>query len=277
MRKLLERSVESIDQRLVLLAPPHMNVPECFDNVSVDPSRHDQLLRRVQAVRGTIYLRDGAIRHDQLSSEGLHRTVEDGRSWHLVMVNPDGEVSSCAWYMEHEDTAGFESLRVRHSPLSRDKEWGHRLWLAVESELERARREQLRYAEIGGWAVSEKCRCTSEGLVLALIWYSLGQTRGDALGMTTATVRHSSSTILRRLGGQDLEYDGVAIPSYFDPRYGCEMELLRFDSRRPNPKYAELIRIIGETITSATVIAKRANTYADAVAAAPQPQPLFAA
>ena len=130
----------------------------------------------------------------------------------------------------------MEDLRVRHTPLARSAEWRDKLWKGVESELKRARSERLRYAEVGGWAVSERSRCTSEGLVLALAGYSLGRICGGCLGITTATVRHCSSSILRRLGGAPLAADGAPVPSYYDSRYGCEMEILRFDSRRPNPK-----------------------------------------
>lgn len=35
---------------------------------------------------------------------------------------------------------------------------------------------------------------------------------------------------------------GVDVPRYFDPHYDCEMEVLRFDSRFPNPRYSGWIR-----------------------------------
>src|SRR5262249_12684176 len=97
-------------------------------------------------------------------------------------------------------------------------------------------------------------RWSSEGLVLALAGYSLGRLLGGALGITTATVRHCSSTILRRLGGSHLEWNGRPIPSYYDARYKCEMELLRFDSRQPNAKYNHLVDVLRNRLTQALVI-----------------------
>jgi hypothetical protein len=44
------------------------------------------------------------------------------------------------------------------------------------------------------------------------------------------------------------------VPSYYDPAYDCEMELLRFDSRRPNPKYAGVIERLRETMADICVI-----------------------
>jgi hypothetical protein len=171
------------------------------------------------------------------------------------MLNREGRVSSCAWYLEHDETAQFENLRVRNCPLVRAGRWREKLYRAVESELQRARQNGLRYAEVGGWAVAKASRCTSEGLLLALAAYSLGRSFGGALGLTTATVRHSSSTILRRLGGSLLEFGGSIVPPYYDPKYQCEMELLRFDSRKPSAKYGGLIELLGGRLQNVSVVA----------------------
>lgn len=262
MLRLLERNIASVDRRLVLLAPADTSVPKHFMNVTVDPVRHDRLVGEMQRLRGEIYLQDGAVGRHQLTEDGRHHTPEDERSWHLLMLDRQRQVSSCAWYMEHDETARFEHLRVRNSPLAQAEGWSDTLWRAVESELERARREGLRYAEVGGWAVAKKSRCTSEGLLLALAAYSLGRTLGGALGLTTATVRHSSSAILRRLGGSLLELGGSTVPPYFDPRYNCQMELLRFDSRRPNAKYGGLIELLGTKLANVTVISTERHASA---------------
>jgi len=253
--KLLERTIASLDQRLLLLAPT-TSAPSFFKHVSNDTRRHKRLVREMQKLRGGIYLADGALGRDQLTSEGLHETAEDDRSWHLLMVDDRQRVTGCAWYLEHDSSVRVEDLRVRVSPLARVAEWKDHLWKSVESELDRARREKLRYVEVGGWAVSQASRCTSEGLALALAGYSLGRICGDCLGITTATVRHCSSSILRRLGGAPLESAGVAVPSYYDPRYRCEMEILRFDSRHPNPKYNGLVERLRDTMSRVQVIAR---------------------
>jgi hypothetical protein len=253
MRRLLERNITSIEQRLVLLAPPQGSLPPVFNNVTVDADRRHQLIREMQRLRGQIYLRDGALQPQQLSPDGLHQTPEDEKSWHLLMLNKDSRVTACAWYLEHDNTTTIQKLRLRNCPLGRLEGWRDKLKHAVESEIARARSERLRYAEVGGWAVAKESRCTSEGLMLALAAYSLGRTLGGALGITTATVRHSSSTILRRLGGSHLELDGMAVPPYYDPKYDCEMELLRFDSRRPSAKYASLIEMLKGKLSNVAV------------------------
>jgi hypothetical protein len=190
-----------------------------------------------------------------LSSDGRHRTDEDDRSWHLLFLNKLNQISSCAWYLPHGDSASFERLRVRHSPLTESSAWRDRVAAAVRSELASAKTQGLAYVEVGGWAVARDSRCKSEGLLLALGAYSLGRKLGGSLGITTATVRHASSHILRRLGGLPLDADGTSIPPYFDPKYDCTMELLRFDSRRPNPKYSSLIERLRDKLTHVPVIA----------------------
>jgi hypothetical protein len=96
---------------------------------------------------------------------------------------------------------------------------------------------ELAYAEVGGWAIAPERRCTPEALRLALSTYAIAQLLGGSRGITTATMRHHSSSILRRIGGRPLIFDGIELPPYYDPRYGCEMEILGFDSREPGRTY----------------------------------------
>jgi len=273
--KLLERNIASLERRLVLLAPPHAAIPETFVNVTTNPSRHVTLVREMQKIRGAIYLHQGSLKDHQLSSEGLHQTPEDENSWHLLWTDSSGQVSSCAWYLEHGDATSIHQLRVRNCPLAHAAEWREKLTNAVSQEIARARRAGIRYAEVGGWAVSQARRCTSEGLVLALAAYGLCRMLGGALGITNANL-HSSS-ILRRLGGSYLEIDGTPMPSYFDPRYNTRIELLRFDSRSPSTKYAKLIETLKAKLADVPVIASYRSSilFADGLIAR-SAEPAFA-
>jgi hypothetical protein len=257
MLKALERSVLSVDRRLVLLAPRHVtdSLAGRFANVTYDTGRRDWFVKQMQILRGSVYLQEGNLKAEQLLPDGRHKTAEDARSWHLLWRDNAGTVTSCAWYLEHETASSLRDLRVRHCPLVHDGQWRDRLRDAVESELGRAQRDGVRYAEVGGWAVSKARRCTSEGLVLALAAYGLCRILGDALGITTANVKHSSSSILRRLGGSYLESSGVALPAYFDRQYNATIELLRFDSRRPSTKYAGLIDTLRQRLEHVPVFA----------------------
>jgi hypothetical protein len=254
MLKLLERNITALDERLILLAPPQASAHSHYRNVDIDPRLHHSLLGQMQALRGQVYLQDGAISRRQLS-DGRHQTPEDDRSWHLLMLDARRRVSACVWYMEHPNTIALDSLRVRSCPLAQNESSRSLFRGAIESELKRARRFKMRYAEIGGWAVAPEYRGRSEGLLLALAAYSLGRIAGGALGLTTATVRHASSAILRRIGGSHLMSGEGPVPAYYDPRYNCEMELLRFDSRRPSAKFAPLVEALKDAMAFVPVVA----------------------
>ena len=256
MLNLFERNIATVEQRLVLVAPPQATVPDLFTRVAVDSVRHKRLVREMQAVRGDVYLHGGYLTPEQLTAGGLHQIPEDDKSWHLLMTDAKGQVSSCAWYLEHENTASIGNLRVRNCPLARAGEWKDKLYAAVESEITQARRDGLRYAEVGGWAVSKERRCSSEGLMLALAVYGLCRALGGALGITTANVTHASSSILRRLGGSYLEAGGAPLPAYFDAKYNTMIELLRFDSRRPSLKYGSLVDLLQSRLAKVPVIVR---------------------
>jgi len=254
--KLLYRRGAAVEDRLVIVAPRKGVGRPTFGHVTEDPGLSRFLVEAAQRLRGEVYVSDGAVPRHHLTSDGRYCTPEDEQSWHLMFLDGRGGVSACVWFLHHQNDIAFGDLRVRSSPLARAEEWRHTLWAAVESELADAKAHSLGFAEIGGWAVSQKSRRTVEGLVLALGAFSLGQLLGGAMGMTTATVRHASCSILRRLGGSLLEFGGQVIPPYFDATYGCMMELLRFDSRSPSPKYAALVDRLCETFLHLPVIVR---------------------
>jgi hypothetical protein len=99
-------------------------------------------------------------------------------------------------------------------------------------------------------------RRTTAALNFVLATYAWSQLLGGAVGISTATERNGSASILRRLGGRPLHWDNAALPAYFDERYNCEMEVLLFDSREPNPKYQGYIEEVKAQITSLDVICR---------------------
>jgi hypothetical protein len=262
MLKTLERNLNSVDSRIVLVAPSEQSVSGFFDNVHVDTESYNTIVSDVQRFRGSIYLQDGAVQRNQLTADGRHETPEDSKAWHMLLLNNEQKISACALYHEHQNSVEPEDLRVRHCPLAAHSEWAPTLWKAVSGELARARRERLEFAELAGWAVAPESRRTSGPLTMALAVYGFSRRHGGALGMTTATFRHCSAVILQRLGGSRFEIDGTTLPPYYDPRYGCMMEMLRFDSRHPNPKYVGLIDQLRGKLTKVQVITRPARTLA---------------
>ena len=225
-----------------------------FDQALVDPSRHHRLLAEAQRLRGRIYLKDGAIQPSDLLADDRHIQAADDQAWHLLTVDENEAVVACIRYFAHEASVRFSELSVAGSYVARSAELGTRVREAVETELECARRRGVWYVELGGWAVCESLRCTTEAIRTLLTVYALSQVRGGAVGLSSATTRHHSSSILRRIGGIPLKVKGVEVSPYYDAQYGCEMELLSFDSGSPNQRYASWIRECREGLQQVPVI-----------------------
>jgi len=240
---------------MILVAPQDFAVPRQFRNATADPTLREALIRQVQRLRGSIYLEDGAIGQSQLSADGRHCTREDAHSWHMLFLNAENRISSAIWILPHSGDVSVDHLRVRKCSMWKASDWQARVSQAVRNELTSARARRLGCAEVGGWAVAPESRNTTDGLTLALGCFSLLNLLGGSLAFTTATPRHCSASILRRLGGSPLEVNGSAIPPYFDADYNCTMELLRFESRRPNPKYSSVIERLQDKLSEIPVIA----------------------
>ena len=227
--------------RLLLLAPATASVPDTFREVEWNPQYHTEVLTGIQRLRGQAYVEDGAIDTSELEPDGRYAQEVDDQAWHLVSLNGKGDVCGCARYVAHSRRLRFSKVGVSQSPLARSLEWAPYFRSAVESEIDLAGRRGVDYVEVGGWALTTELRCTSEALRIALGMFSVARLLGGCIGITTATRRHCSSSILRRIGGTSLMTNGVEIPRYFDPRYDCQMEILRFDSARPNPRFERWI------------------------------------
>ncbi|HET8550160.1 MAG TPA: hypothetical protein VFL57_19250 [Bryobacteraceae bacterium] len=229
-------------------------MPPAFSTIRADSLHHHLLLAQVQRLRGRIYVQDGAIDRAYLSADFRHVQYVDDESWHLIVLDREKRVGGCVRYCPHKDGAPASALGVFDSALAHSDIWGDKLRRAIESDLECARRRHIEFLELGGWALSEQLRSTTEALRMTLSIYGFARMLGGALGIGTATTRHQSSSILRKIGGQSLTADGMELPPYYDPQYNCEMEVLRFDSAAPNPRYEGWIEECRAQLTTVLVV-----------------------
>lgn len=241
-------------RRFMLLAPAGVDPRGTFRQVEAEPGRRSDLLADMQRLRGRVYLRDGAITAKELTRDGRHVQAIDESSWHLLVVSNSGRVLGCTRYLQHNPDTRFQQLRVRTAAIAESEQWGSVLRNAVERELETARDRGFSFVEVGGWALDESLRGSTDALRSVLFTYAWSYTLGGCLGLSTATHRNGSAAILRRIGGRPLEYNGVELPPYYDPHYKCEMEVLRFDSRLPSPRYEEVIRQMQVEMTTVPVV-----------------------
>lgn len=249
---------KSTGRQLFILAPAYAELPEHFTNVTYQEELHRAMLSEMRRLRGRIYFEDGAIGREQMTPDGRHVQAADERSWHVLSVE-NGRVVGCARYMEHSTNAGFAQLGVSSAAISHCDTWGWRFKASVAAEMRRARNTSLPYVEVGGWALDHSARHSCEALRLALSTYAVSQMLGGCVGASTVTVRNNSSSILRRIGGRSFVHGTSEIPSYFDPQYGCEMEVLRFDSWEPNEKYAGWIDSLKNEMANAPVVCAAAR------------------
>lgn len=240
--------------RFQLLAPPDARSSGLFSRLKKDEQAYRQCLASMQMLRGRIYLKDGAIQPWELDEDGRFYMRGDEQCWHFLLIDQEEKTVGCARYLVHPNTTQFESLRIAQSPIARHLEWGEKVRRAVEADLRRARELNMSYVEIGGWALSEEWRGTRAALEILVASYAMAQLWGGSLGSCTATVRHHSSSILRRIGGASLESAGEAVPPYHDPYYGCSMELLRFDSRAPAGRFVPLINQLKAKVANTPII-----------------------
>ena len=254
--KLMGESRKNPDRRFVLLAPPgaRSRVGRAVGQVVADASLHQRYLAGAQRLRGTIYLEDGAIAGSDVTWDGRHIQPADERSWHLLTVDERGRVTACLRYCAHQPGVAFSDLAVSRSTIASSPALSDVVREGIQAELECAYRRGFSFVELGGWAITSNLRGTTQAINTLITVYALSKLLGGAHGLSTATTRHHSSTILKRIGGAPLRARGTEIPPYYDPHYGCEMELLRFDSTCPNPRYAPWIDECCSALLSIPVI-----------------------
>ena len=239
---LAEKIVRSADDRLRILAPQSQpDRPAPIESISANDPIHKALLDQAQCVRGAEYLRDGAISPADLDSRGRYCQPEDRDSWHVLRIGETGKVEGCARYRAHPRLRSFRQLSACESAIAGDDYWGGVVRRALRYELSENQRTGRDFFEVGGWAISRLARFSEAALTVAIGTYALGRLLGGGRGITTATTRNHSARMLRRLGGRSLACGKMPLPAYFDPAYGCVMEILAFDTAKSNPHYAPLI------------------------------------
>jgi hypothetical protein len=245
--------------RFQLLAPPDNHPSSAFSQASIDDQTYARRLSSLQRLRGLIYLQERAIQPWEVDAAGRFPMPGDELGWHFLLVDDEEQVIGCIRYLVHPGTVAFNKLRICHSSMAQDADWHDKVQEAVEIDLKLVLEQNLSYIEIGGWAVAEAWRGTSAALEILLASYALGRLWGGCLGSCTATVRHASSSMLRRIGGSRFRVRGEVLPPYEDPSYGCAMELLRFDSRAPSPRFLPLIERVEAKLACTIAIVPSAS------------------
>jgi hypothetical protein len=247
-------SRKSKSPRFIVLAPRDAFVPRTFRNRWCDSEIHEQILADMQRMRGRIAVCEGAGRESDLDSQGRHHMHGDEKSWHLIRMGANGDVLGCARILVHSESTTFSSLRLASSAVAKDPQWARQLRWSVETDIAIARKKQWTLLEPGGWVLDERLRGTSEATSIALSAIAWSQMFGECLAFITATVKHGSSSMMRRLGCDSIYFSGNAIPRYYEPGYQSDMELLKIQTRTLNPKFDSMLAPLRHLLSAATVL-----------------------
>lgn len=253
------RGLMGKEYSFAILAPADQSLEVGFGHELTNSIAHANLLGSIQSLRGDIYLRDGAICISDLDQLGRFTMKGDENGWHLILLDNLGRTAGCVRYLMHSPRKMYSDLAIAQSAIARHTDWAYKVRRAVTADLDLARKERLRFVEVGGWALRDDFRNTRAAHDLMIASYALGSLWGGSIGCCTATARHSSSSMLRRLGGMSFVFDGDPIPAYYDPVYGCQMELLRFDYRSPAPRFARAIPPLVESLSRSPIFIPQAN------------------
>jgi hypothetical protein len=242
-----------------VIAPSELPLPAVFRNPCPDRLFYEATIAEIQRFRGRVYLEDGAIAASALDGQQRHFSDWDYRSWHLFILDPQTEICGCMRItsfrpLHHSELKLFELIQRM------DAARGGRYAAALQSILNDNQALGLKTSEIGGWAVTETLRNTSKAMLLASAVWSLAQIVGRHVGFASATQRNRSAEILRRLGGSRLRHQGVELPPFFDGAYGCDMEILTFDSEKPAPEYEPTVVDLRDFLVNALVLSSQPSS-----------------
>ena len=238
----------------LILAPAGAVSPNFLHGVIQHTAIHSRIFSQMQVMRGAVALAEGAIQACDLDSGARHHMPGDSESWHLLRMGDDGQIRGCARILMHSDNPSFHRLRLSSSRIAKSEQWGQKVRFAVEAEMARATASGMKLVEPGGWVLRPNLRGGPDAISLALSAFAWSQLMGGCLAFVTATLKHGSCSMLKRLGGSLLSFAGEPIPRYYDPEYRCEMELLSLYTKHLNPRFDALIAQVRKALIIAPVL-----------------------
>lgn len=207
-------------------------------------AEYETTVGAIQQFRGAIYRQDGAIPADALDADGRHRSESDERSFHVSVWTKEGALAGCFRLRVHRPGSSVDDLCVAPALSRIDPAIRPNVRHAISSLMARAWDEGILFGEVGGWSVQTDFRRNRELLTMPLSAFTVYEHFGSAFVIAHATHRHSSARILKEIGGFSLGQDGSAFSPYLDDYYGCLMEFVCFDSRKPAERMAAAARSI---------------------------------
>jgi len=207
-----------------------------------DAENYDASIAQIQRFRGAIYRADGAIPSGALDADGRHRVASDEGNYHVCAWTKKGEMAGCFWLGVHRPGSLIDSLCLAPALGRIEGAIRPEVNSAISKVMDRAWRQGMLFGEVGGWAVEPDFRRSRDLMAMPLVAFVAYEQFGSALVVAHATHRHASAHILKEIGGVSLASNGTAFLPYYDSYYGCLMEFICFDSRRPAKRFDSTVR-----------------------------------
>jgi hypothetical protein len=249
------------DVDLTVVAPSVAHVPEWLSNALVNDAMYQNMIDEIQRFRGNVYVHDKAIPASSLDKEGRHYSDYDYQAWHIIFRDRREDLCGAirVGLVSCTDT-DVEDLQVLRFLAKMPDDQRTPLEAAVRGFLGNCRLLQPSICEPGAWAVAEDVRKGRLAPVLAASIWSLLRVVGGASGVATATTRHGSADILKKMGGFDLILNGVPLVPFYDSYHACYMELVGFDSSYLNPRLEATVTEVQEYMGLLPIITRGASS-----------------
>jgi hypothetical protein len=244
---------------LTIVAPSVAQVPDWLSNVLANERVYQEVIEEIQRFRGYVYVQDKAIPSSALDEQGRHYSEYDYRAWHIIFRERRQELCGAIRvglvdYGDYGDTEESDPLQVLQFLSHIPSDTKAPLETAVRRFLDNCRTLAPSICEPGAWAVAEDVRKSRVAPILAASIWSLGRVMGGGIGVATATTRHGSADILKKMGGFDLFLNGMPLVPFYDSYHQCYIELIGFDSDYLNPRLEPTVAEVQDYISNLPII-----------------------
>lgn len=228
MEKILERLERSL--RWTLLAPDSARLPAAMTRRA--SAVHPQLLHALQAARVAVFGLDDSEEHEPV------RTT-DRAAWHFIATDGEGKpVGAMRLFIvdrRHEPLEPPDVLAFGHvafpCPATRDSH------LRALKGLFAQKAEETTYIYAGGFFTTEKWRGSGLAAALGMAAIAMARLHHCRFAASFVSARDRAPELFALLGSLPLQdADGSVLPPFFCSRHGFPLQLMAFDSLRPDPK-----------------------------------------
>ncbi len=255
-----DRYTELLEKYHFVIIEPEISEykPDAFSMTRDSDLRYDFMFELFK-MRGSVYLQDGAISEENLDKFGKYVSPHDKYSWQVLLLDsskkPHGGLRIRFW--------DFENIRA-HFMQTHAKELIDRMdcdnQKVYQESIIRFLDEEMRtkfFGEVAGLVITDYEKNSPAALLLVAFCFAFGEFVGGFNALVSATERHYSNRIMRKIGGHRIPHKETKeyLNTFFDSKYNCNMEYIVFESACPAALIQDLCKKIQEKLKTTLVLA----------------------